>query len=545
MSSEPVRQQANDLVAFDISRQSPEQIAKLFVGWKERRERLQAPGSQSSARPPHLRPVPPVAHAAAQEAEATAPTAVAGIGPGGPVRYSAPFEALLAAREPALAQRLWSPGAGLRELGRPHAPRRRSRTKMVFAGAASVVAAAAVAAGGLWEQSAGWPGWMQAGDEPAADTSLVASPAEAALPATPIHPTEIPLVEPFAATASALPVANWPQRQAVDLALMKEAPVSRTAQLPLMPRLKPPVPVAMTASKPSAKPAAPPPGSEDEPGVAAIAPAALPLAPSVTTATVSVPIGPASEARNDDPRADGINQRGDDKNNYTFGTNNNRMASSSSSKPTTGKGSGSADPGSGGTGGDAGGSGDPGSGDAGGGGSGGGDSGGGSGGGRDAGGGDSGGDGDGGDSGGGDAGGGDSGGGDSGGGSGGGGDAGGDGGGGDSGGGDAGGEGGSGGGDTGGGGESGGDSEGGDSEGGDSDGGDSDGGDSEGGEGSEGGESGEGESGEVGECGEGGSGSSGGIGGAIGGALGGLGDALGGALGGGKGNANGKDKDDN
>ena len=356
MSSEPFRQPANDLIAFDISRQSPEQIAQMFARWKERRKRLQAVGSQRSSRPPHLRPVPPITHGAAREAEEAAPTASASAEPGGPVRYSASFESVLAAREPTLAQRVWNPDARLAKLGRPHAPRRRSRIKWALAGAASVVAA--VAAGALWEQSAGRPGWPQAGDEPAADTSLIASPAEAVLPAAPSYPMDIPLAEPFVARAIASGEADWPMRQAVDLALMKTAPVALTAHLPLMPHLKPPVPVVQTASKPSATKPAPARQPEAEPNEAGIARVELPLAPSVTTETVSV-VAPTADTRADDPRPDGGVSRGNDKSNFAFGANN-RVASSSS-KPASATGSGgSANPGSGSSGGaGTGGSGDP------------------------------------------------------------------------------------------------------------------------------------------------------------------------------------------
>ena len=48
-SPEPVRQPANDLVAFDISRQSPEHIAQLFARWKEQRKRLNAPQRRAVA----------------------------------------------------------------------------------------------------------------------------------------------------------------------------------------------------------------------------------------------------------------------------------------------------------------------------------------------------------------------------------------------------------------------------------------------------------------------------------------------------------------
>ena len=514
MSSEPIRQPANDLIAFDISKQSPEQIAKLFARWKQQRKQLEA--SEPRHRAPHLKPVPPIVHGFAGEAEEAAPAPVAGTEPGGAVHYSASFEALLAARAPTLAQRVWNPDAGLAKLGRPHAPRRRSRTKWLLAGAASVIAVTAMAGGVLWERSAGRLGWTQVTDKPAAGNALIAGPAEAAV--APAHPMDIPMAEPFAAKATAARQADWPMRQTVDLALMKTAPVAETADLPLMPQLKPPVPVVQTASKPAAaKPAAAQP--QAEPSEAPVAQVALPLVPSVTTATVSVPVAPATDAHNGDSRSNIVTGRGNDKNNFTFGTNG-RVASSSS-RPAGASGSGGAhgsgsaggstggsgDPGSGGTGGDPGGStggsgpggGDTGGGDTGGG-AGGGDTGGGDAGGADPGGG--------GDAGGGDAGGGDSGGGDSGGGGAGGG---GDSGGGDSGGGDSGGS------DSGGGGDSG------DS---DAGGGDTGGGDASGGE-----------SGESG-------GSGGGIGGAIGGAIGGIGDAIGGALGGGKGGPKGdKDKD--
>jgi hypothetical protein len=502
VSSEPIRQPANDLIAFDISKQSPEQIAHLFARWKEQRKRLQAPGPRR--RPPHLKPVPPITQGVVEETEEAA--LVADTEPGGAVRYSASFEALLSAREPTLAQRVWNPDAGLAKLGRPRAPRRRSRTKWLLAGAASVVAVAAMAGDVLWERSAARLGWTQAGDKP--DNALVGSPVEAAV--TPTYPMDIPMAEPFLAKATASRQADWPMRQAVDLALMKTAPVAEAAHLPLMPQLKPPVPVVRTASKPAAKPAAAV-QSETEPSEAPVARVELPLVPSVTTATVSVPVAPATETRNDDSRSNVITGRGNDKDNFTFGTNS-RMASSGS-KPAGASGTGgSADPGSGSAGGNTGGSGDPGnSGGTGGdpdGGTGGSDPGGGN-------------------TGGGDAGGGDTGGGDTGGGNTGGGDPGG--------------------GDAGGGGSGGGDSGGGDSGGdGDTGGGDSGGGDSDSGDGDSGGEG--GDSGEGGESGESGGGDDGdGIGGAIGGALGGIGDALGGALGGGKGDADGdkdKDKDD-
>jgi hypothetical protein len=495
VSSEPVRQPANDLVAFDISKQSPEQIAQLFARWKEQRKRLTAPASQRTVRPPHLRPVLPVARAAQEMPEPEPVAAASPAEESGPVHYSASFEALLTTREPSLAQRVWNPDA-LRKVARPHAPRRRSRMRWVLAGAASVFAVAAVAGGSLWEQVR--TGEMQAGATPAADASLIASPAEAALPATPSYPTDIPMVEPFVVVATAAGEADWPMRQAVDLALMKTAPVVETAHLPLMPQLKPPVPAVRTASKaaPQPQPVA------NEPAIARVE---LPLVSGVTPTTVSVPVAPAADARAGKAKPGDTVSRGNDKN--AFGASS-RIASSAS-KPAAGPG-GSAHPGSGSSaGGGTGSAGDPSGGGTGGAGSGG-DPGGSTGDGTGSGG-----------TGGGDSGGGGSGGSDSGGS--------------DSGGGDTGGGGGTGGGDSGGGDSGGGDSGGGDAGGGDtggSDAGSGDGGGNTGGDASDGGES--GDSGESGE-----SGSGGGIGGAIGGALGGLG----GALGGGKDSAKDKDKD--
>lgn len=502
MSSEPIRQPANDLIAFDISRQSPEQIAQLFARWKEQRKRLAAPAPQH--RPPHLRPVPPVARGAmeaANEPVAEAATPQSAAEQDGPFRYSASFEALLTA--PSLAQRVWNPNAGLQKLERPHPPRRRSRMKWVLAGAASVVAVAAVAGGALWER----PGGTPAGTKPAAETALVASPAQA-LPATPSYPTDIPMMAPFAATVVAAGEADWPMRPAVDLALMRTAPVAKTAHLPLMPQVKPSAPVVQTASKPAR--ATP---TQAEANEAPIARVELPLVPSVTTATVSVPVAPAGDARDSDPRADGAVSRGNDKGNYTFGTNSRVASGKPAGTPASG---GSAKPGSHAGGAGTGSSGDPsgGTGSAGTGSSG--DPSGGTGG-----------DPDGGTSGGGTGGGGTSGG-----------DAGGDTSGGDAGSGDSGGAGGGAGGGDAGSGDSGGASGGGDAGGsGGSDSGAGSGGSDSGGAGSDGGGSGSGDSGGSGESGaSGGSADTGGsIGGAIGGAVGGLGDAVGGALGGGKG----------
>jgi hypothetical protein len=211
--------------------------------------------------------------------------------------------------------------------------------KWVLAGAASVVALAAVAGGGLWEhvQPGGVP-------QPVADAPPIAGLTVAAVPATQTYPMDVPMAEPFVATAIAAREADWPWRQAVDLALMTSAPVAETANLPLMPQLKPPLPVVQTASKTSA----PTQQLEAEPEESASARVELPLVPDVTAATVSVPVAPSDDARTDDARPDRAASRGNDKSNGAFGANN--RAASSDSKPAGGSGS-SANPGSGSSGG--------------------------------------------------------------------------------------------------------------------------------------------------------------------------------------------------
>ncbi|HJT11650.1 MAG TPA: hypothetical protein VJ790_03470 [Dongiaceae bacterium] len=288
MSSEPVRQSTSDLVDFDVRKQSPEQIARICALWKERK-RLESQESLRST-PPDLMPVPPVAGSWREEQAPQVPKTPRGLG--GPIHYSTSFEEVLAMREPTLVQRVWNPVAPP-NLARPHPPRRRSRTKWVLAGAASLFAMAAVAGGALWEQSTERTNRLQADVKPARDGMLIASPAEAVLRATPSYPMDIPMAQSFVATAVASAEADWPMQQAVDLALMTSAPVAETARLPLMPQLKPPAPVVQTASK-SAQP-------QIEPGESAIARMELPLAASLTTATVSAPVAQVADARPDGP----------------------------------------------------------------------------------------------------------------------------------------------------------------------------------------------------------------------------------------------------
>jgi hypothetical protein len=318
VSSEPVRQTASDLGAFDVRKQSPEQIARIFARWNEQRKHLEAQESARSTPPERLKPVPPVARVRGEEREPSVLGTPRGLG--GPIHYSTSFEEVLATREPTLAQRVWNPDA-LPKLARPHPPRRRSRMKWFLAGAASVFAMAAVAGGALWEQSTGPTNRLQANAKPATDRSPIATPAGAVLPAIPSYPMDIPMAEPFVAAAVALDETEWPLQQAVDLALMNSAPVAETALLLPMPQLKPPVPVVQTASK-TAQPQA-------EPGEPAITHADLPLVAGMTSETVRAPVAAAGDARIDDARPDALISRGNDQSNYIFDSPD-QMASSSS-----------------------------------------------------------------------------------------------------------------------------------------------------------------------------------------------------------------------
>ncbi|HEV8390215.1 MAG TPA: hypothetical protein VGQ35_10250 [Dongiaceae bacterium] len=499
-----IKQPVNDLTAFDLSRRSPEEIARLFARWKERRRGLQQAPARAG-RPPRLRPMPTIVQGSRPET-ASEPEGLPDPPPhdapaadkAGPISYSESFAALLAARaEPLIEPRTWNPDIPPPKVAMSRPPRRRSKMKWVLAGTASIFAVTAIAGGTLWRQGTVWrPAWMQASSGNGLAVA-VADPVQAEVRAN--YSLDIPAAAPFAVVATRVPsVQASPLQRTIDVALMKPAapvdaarPVTRIARLPVAPRLKPPVPVMQTAS--TSVVAAPAAAQK----LAPIAQSAFEIKPF---AVVSMPVlsGPDTEPSNagDFPSAGAsapvpaepeqsathrtrsatISQGGNGNANvgsphigYSTGS---PQAPTRSGTPSGGGSTGGAEPGGGtggsddggsGTGGDpsggdTGGGGDPGGGDTGGGDTGGGDTGSGGGDGGSGGGGDTGGDSGAGGSGGGDSGGGGSGGSDSGGGDSGGGDSGGGSGSGDSGGGDSGSGGGSGGGDTGGGDAGGGDS---------------------------------------------------------------------------------------
>jgi hypothetical protein len=357
----PVRQPADDLVAFDVSKRSPQQIALLFARWKEQRKRLQQRQEpERTGRPSHLRPVPAIVRGSAQDSQPASedPPSDGSPGQAGPVRYSASFAALLAAgREPRTVQRVWNPQEGLPKLGRLYPAGRRSKVKWALAGAASVIAVTAVAGVALWQQSSWRPSLTQASSDskPAVDTAVdapvVASPSEAEPNAAPLYLLDIATAEPFFAIATASPAAEeWPLKQTIDLALMKASPVDATVQFALMPRLKPPVPtvqataVQATAARTASK-------SVAAPKSVTVAPTELgPKLDGVAPVSASVAIAPATgteteeaEAKAKERRPAALLGRGNNKDN--FGTNDRTAAASGSAGS-----SGGSDPASGGTG---------------------------------------------------------------------------------------------------------------------------------------------------------------------------------------------------
>jgi hypothetical protein len=464
IQGEPVRQPANDLISFDISKRSPEQIALLFARWKERRKRLQralAPAGKPKSARPRLMPTiirgsaeaeAPVSGAPASEAPASEAIAPPKAEPR-PIQYSADFAAVLAARDdkPEL-QRIRNLRPAPTGIGPRLRARRQSRLRWTLAGAASAIAIIAVSASALWQQAtpsrvAATAASVPPSSEPVVSAGANAAEAEPSAGIATEHPLEIQTVARFIPAATLPPTAKaWPLQPTLDAALTRPAPpVADVAQALLAPKLKPwpskvqtasktsgaPEPARMVASEPGPKPAvaAPTPTAQSLTlrSTAAVPQSAMPVTASVSAA-VPPEIDDVPTART---RPATFPERGDDRADRAF--DSGRVAASAGKAPAHPGSGGSANPGSGGAG--TGGAGTGGTGNPGGGGTGGsgdgGDSGtGGDGSGSDgsggdgSGGGDTGGGGDGG-AGGGDAGGGDSGGGDTGGGDSGGGDAGG------------------------------------------------------------------------------------------------------------------------
>jgi hypothetical protein len=269
-----IRQPASDLTAFDVSKRSPEDIARLFARWKQQRKSLQAPqpdarGAAGTSKPrPRLMPVmgrdaaviPETASDGAIEPHSKTPRSVP---------YSAPFAAVLeTGASGALADRLdnitfataqKSAAAHIssgRLDDRVAARRaRRSKSRAILIGAASILAVAAASSVALWTPSphtgsnetpasghATAPIVMPPPD--VATTDHIAAPA----PKPPIAARMAARLLP-AASHSPVPTAS-PLQAAIDAGLMRPLPPDEPAHtVRLAPMLKPPIAEVQTASK--------------------------------------------------------------------------------------------------------------------------------------------------------------------------------------------------------------------------------------------------------------------------------------------------------
>lgn len=316
-----VKQPAGDLSAFDVSKQSPAEIAQLFVLWKERRKRL----NQAPARPARSKPLPAIARngkeTAAIEPEEK-PAVPAPAGTTAPIHYSDSFAAVLATRDaPQVAQKAWNADARLAVMSRPHPPRRRSKAKWLLAGAVSVLAVTAASGAVLWRAAP----WNET--QPAAKTAAVHAVALAQAPeaTTPARSWESDSASELLAIAVSEPKkAPFAAQGVLDAALLSYVPPIAVARQPIAPRLKPPLPV-VTASKPAAKPAMPAAAVQSAEAPVASPVSALPIEPSQpapqpyapTAWGVSVPVPPEPPAetaqQQPTPHPPALYQHGNDR----------------------------------------------------------------------------------------------------------------------------------------------------------------------------------------------------------------------------------------
>lgn len=217
----------NDLTSFDVSKHSPEQIARLFACWKEQHRRVERRKEAAPIRARSLRIMPRLrSNSAAAEVPACDAVEARHSPPGLP-RYSVDFAAILGdGGDSAGAQRIKS----LRFRPSGDASRggiARSRLRWALAGAASVIAVTAVAGTAYWPD--GSSHYRQA----------VASTAE------PVQAE--PAIEPAPEPQMALPllpaVTDWAgpepllQQQLADLA--RWPATAEATKAPLLAMLKP------------------------------------------------------------------------------------------------------------------------------------------------------------------------------------------------------------------------------------------------------------------------------------------------------------------
>jgi hypothetical protein len=320
----PGRPPAHDLSAFDLSKRSPEQVARSFARWKAQRKR------QAEAGPARAEPLPSPQAAGTGDAapgESTpAETKRASAKQASTPQYSAPFSDLLAAgSEPTVQRTEWPPVAAVRPPQRTASPGRRLKVMSILAGAASVFALA----GGALLELADWR-------DPAAGTPQMAH----------VRPKETPMA--LAAPATSAPAAGWTLQHTVDVALMKAAPAA------VRPAPQPPTPAVQTASKtvPVAgdKPVLPERKNTAPETVQFVAkpyvPNAAPTLARSPVAQVAAPIPAAAPVATTlhvgDPRPDALIQHGRDNRDGTMTNRTVTNRGASSGKPAAVIGTGSA-----------------------------------------------------------------------------------------------------------------------------------------------------------------------------------------------------------
>jgi hypothetical protein len=364
-----VRQPASDLTAFDVSKRSPDDIARLFARWKEQRKSLQATRTDARAaadtqRPrPRLMPVLGRDAAVAEEAVDPPPTT------GRSVRYSAPFAAVLetgasgaladrldnltfAAAQRSRAAHLGPSTVGPDERSALSRAKRRSRSRWILAGAASILAVAAASGAALWTPSLRngsneTPASVRTEAPILAPTRNVATTKEIAAPA-PRPPIAVRMAGHLLPDATRFPVAApSPLKAAIDAGLMRpQAPERAVQQFRLAPKLKPRIAEVQTASKTPAEQSREPiaaSGMEIEPEVFA---PGRPVSRSPSAVSVAIPaaLTPQSGAEDEaDPgtRPEALYRRGNDKGLIGEGGRGTRgQHGANGSRPSPGGGSG-------------------------------------------------------------------------------------------------------------------------------------------------------------------------------------------------------------
>jgi hypothetical protein len=318
----PGRPPAHDLSTFDLSKRSPEQVARSFARWKAQRKRQAEAGSARAE--PLPSPQPAGTGDAAPGESTLAETRRASTKQAGVPQYSAPFSDLLAAgSEPTVQRAEWPPVAAARPPQRTASPGGRLKVMSILAGAASVVALA----GGALLELADWH------DE-----------AEAPPPVAHIPAKETPMA--LAAAATSAPAVEWTLQRTVDVALMKAAPAAAR------PTPEPQTPAIQTASKtePVDKPVILPERKSVAPEAAQFV--AKPYVPSVAPtparmpaaqAAAPIPAAPVAAAVHaGDPRPDDLFQHGRDSRDGTVSNRTVDTRAASGGKPAAATGTGSA-----------------------------------------------------------------------------------------------------------------------------------------------------------------------------------------------------------